>query len=75
MVVYQLIFLILSVVFINSNLLAVSNAFDLENVDQFGSKMMGENNEHVERKMVKREDDIGQGKCLEIFAIEFFFMQ
>lgn len=70
MVVYQLIFLILSVVFIDLNLPAVSNAFDLENVDQLGSKMMGENNEHVDGKMVKREDDIGQGKCLKINAEE-----
>lgn len=65
MVVNKLIFLILSVISINLNLIAVNNASDVANVDQYGSKIRLHDKQfeesHAKHKRSKREDDTAQG--------------
>lgn len=58
MVVYKIIFLILSAIFVNLNSVAAN---DPEIAGQYGSQMVT-NNEHVEHKRPKREDETAQGK-------------
>lgn len=65
MMANNLLFLILSVIFIDSNLLAVNSAFGIDTFDPDGSKISSnfghEKRTHVDHKRAKREDDTDQG--------------
>lgn len=66
MVATKLLFLILSVIFIDPNLPAVNSAFGIKTIDAKESKTFGnvgnEKSTHVDYKRAKREDDTDQGK-------------